>query len=153
MNTTRTALAIGLAAICTAGLAARTQNTQTTRTTKTTTVEVKGGTDVTVTGCLEKRPSGDYILTTARANPQVEPARYALVSSEDLPKHVGTRVEIQGKAVPSGTGKVTVDTKTRTEVDNGKDQESRTKTAGTGSTLDIPTLGVSSMKTLAQGCF
>ena len=92
MHTTRrTAVAIGLAAICAAGLSAQTQETKTTTSTK---VEIKGGKEMTVIGCLERRPNGDYQLTEIREDRRREPSRYALVSSEDLSKHVG-RVEDQ----------------------------------------------------------
>jgi hypothetical protein len=150
MQTTRkTALAIGLAAICAAGLTAQTQETKTTTNTK---IEIKGGKDVRVTGCLERRANGDYILTEARENRRQEPSRYALVTSEDLSKHVGERVEIQGKAVANGDGKVSIESKTKTEVENGHDQETKTKTEGTSGAIDMPFLGVKSMKTLSSYC-
>src|SRR5579864_6572584 len=90
-TTFKTALAIGLAAICTAGLTAQTQETKTTTKTKT---EIKGGKDVTVIGCLDRYPNGHYILTDVRENRRREPSQYALVTSEDLSRHVGERVEI-----------------------------------------------------------
>jgi hypothetical protein len=142
-------LVIGLAAICAAGLSAQTQETKTTTKTKT---EIKGGKDVTVTGCLERRPNGDYILTEARENRRTESSRYALITSEDLSKHVGERVEIQGKAVTKGDGKVSIASKTTTEVENGKDQETKTKTESTGGALDMPFLGVKSLKTVSTYC-
>jgi hypothetical protein len=150
MQTTRkTALAIGLAAMCAAGLTAQTQETKTSTNTK---IEIKGGRDVRVTGCLERRPNGDYILTEARENRRQEPSRYALVTSEDLSKHVGERVEIQGKAVANGDGKVSIESKTKTEVENGHDQETKTKTEGTSGAIDMPFLGVKSMKTISSFC-
>ena len=148
-TTRRTAVAIGLAAMCATGLAAQTQQTKTTTNTK---IEIKGGKDVTVIGCVERRPSGDYILTEVRENRRLDPSRYALVTSEDLSKHVGERVEIRGKAVTNGNGKVTVESKTKTEVENGKDQETKSKTEGTSGALDMPFLGVKSMKTLSSFC-
>jgi hypothetical protein len=149
MRTTRkTALAIGLAALCAAGLTAQTQETTTTKSTK---IEIKGGKDVTVIGCLERSPTG-YTLTEFRENRRLEPMRYALVTSEDLSKHVGARVEIQGKSVADGKGTVSVDSRTRTEVQDGKDQETRTRTTGTSGALDLPFLGVSSLKSLSPSC-
>jgi hypothetical protein len=150
MHTTRkTALAIGLAAMCAAGLTAQTQETKTSTNTK---IEIKGGKDVRVTGCLERRPNGDYILTEARENLRQEPSRYALVTSQDLSRHVGERVEIQGKAVANGDGKVSIESKTKTEVENGQDQETKTKTEGTSGAIDMPLLGVKSMKTISSFC-
>ena len=148
-TTCRTALAIGLAAMCAAALTAQTQET---KTTTNTNIEIKDGKDVTVIGCLERRNNGDFILTDARENRRQESSRYALVSSEDLSKHVGERVEIHGKAVASGKGKISVESKTKTEVENGKDRETKTKTEGTVGALDIPFLGVTSMKTLSSSC-
>src|SRR6185295_12407345 len=71
MQTTRmTAMAIGLAAMCAAGLTAQTQETKTTTKTK---VEIKDGKDVTVSGCLERRPNGDYILTEVHGKSRLDP--------------------------------------------------------------------------------
>ena len=145
----RTAVAIGLAAMCATGLTAQTQETKTTTKTK---VEIKGGKNVRVIGCLERRSNGDFILSEARENLRQEPSRYALVTSQDLSKHVGERVEIQGKAVARGDGTVSVESKTKTEVENGQDQESKTKTEGTSGALDMPFLGVTSMKTISSPC-
>ena len=151
MRTTfKTALAIGFAAICSAGLTAQTQETKTTTKTKT---EIKGGKDVTVIGCLDRRPDGHYILTEARENRRREPSQYALVTSEDLSRHVGERVEIRGKAVAHGDGTVSIESKTTTEVEHGKDQETKTKTEGTSGALDMPFLGVRSLVTLSSSCY
>jgi hypothetical protein len=150
MQTTRTtAVAIGLAMICTAGLTARTQETKTTTNTK---VEIKGGKDVTVVGCLERRANGDYILTEVHENRSHEPSRYSLVTSEDLSKHVGERVEIKGKSAANGHGKVSIESKIKTEVEHGKDQETKTKSEATSGALEMPILGMKSMKTLSSSC-
>ena len=148
-RTYTSALTLCLAVACAAGLTAQTQETKTTTNTKT---EIKGGKEVTVIGCLERRANGDYILTEVRENRRLEPSRYALVTSEDLSKHVGERVQIKGKAVSNGNGKVSVESKTKTEVENGKDQETKSKTEGTSGVLDMPLLGMTSMKTLSSFC-
>lgn len=145
----RTVVAIGLAAMCAAGLAAQTQETKTTTKTK---VELKGGKSVTVTGCLDRRSNGDYILTKAVTNRRHEPAQYALVTTEDLSKHVGERMEIQGKVVEGGNGVVSVETKSKTEVEHGSDSQTKAKTEGAIGELGMPFLGVSSTKTLAASC-
>jgi hypothetical protein len=106
MQTSRIAVAIGLAAMCTARLTAQTQEGKITTNTK---VEIKSGKDVTMSGCLERRPNGDYLLTEVRKNRHLKPSRHALVTSEDLSKHVGERVEIQGKAVAHGKDKPLLD--------------------------------------------
>ena len=41
---------------------------------------------------------------------------------------------------------------TKTEVEHGKDQESKTKTEGTSGAFNMPYLGVRSMKTLSSSC-
>ena len=148
-NIRTTATTLGLAVACTLALTAQTQETKTTTNTK---IEVKGGKDVTVVGCLERRPSGAYILTDVRERCTSDPSRYAVLTSEDLSKHVGEQVEIHGKAVANGDGKISVESKTKTEVENGKDQETKTKTEGTSGLLDMPVLGMTSMKTLSSSC-
>jgi hypothetical protein len=65
---------------------------------------------------------------------------------------VGERVEIRGKAVVDGDGKISVESKTKTEVENGKDLETKSKTEGTSGALDMPLLGMTSMKTLSSTC-
>ena len=146
--TNRTALAIGLAAMCAAGLTAQTQETKTTTSNK---VEITGGKDMTVVGCLNRNPAGDYILTKTGANSAVKPTQYAVIASDDLAKHVGERVQIQGKVVSGGNGKVTVESKTKTEVENGKDRETKGKTEGAIAS-ERPFLGMTSMKTLSPSC-
>jgi hypothetical protein len=142
-------VAIALAAICAVGLSAQTQEMKTTTNTK---IEIKGGKQVRVTGCLEQSQNGGYVLTNARENRRQDPSRYALVTGQDLSKHVGERVETQGKSVANGDGKVSIESKTKTEVEHGEDQESKTRTEGTGGAFDMPYLGVSSMKTLSSSC-
>ena len=150
MQTThRTVMTFGLAVVCAAGLTAQTQETKTTTNTK---IELKGGKEVKVIGCLERRPNGNYMLTDIREKRPVDPSRYALVTNEDLSKHVGERVEIHGKAVVNGDGKISVESKTKTEVENGKDQEAKSKTEGTIGVFDMPLLGMTSMKTLSSSC-
>jgi hypothetical protein len=148
-NDPLTTVAIGRATLCAAGLTAQTQETQTTTKTR---IEIKGGKDVTVIGCLERRPNGDYVLTEVRDNSRHEHSRYALVTSQDLSKHVGERLEIKGKAVMNGDGTVSVESETKTEVENGQDQETKTRSEGTTGAFDVPFLGVRSMKTLSSSC-
>ena len=150
MNKTRmTTIAIGLAVACVGALSAQTQETKTTTKTK---VEMKGGTSITVAGCLERRDNGDYMLTSIRDVRGTDPSRYALVTGDDLSKHVGERVRIEGKTVSPGDGTVTVKSETKTEVESGKDLETKSQTEGTTGTLDMPFLGVKSLKTLSSSC-
>jgi hypothetical protein len=150
MNTTRmTLIAIGVAMVSTGALSAQTQETKTTTKTQ---VEMKGGKSITVIGCLERRENGDYMLTTIRDARGMDPSRYALVTDDDLAKHVGERVRIEGKTVSAGNGKVSVKSESKTEVENGKDVELKTKTEGTTGTLEMPYLGVKSLKTISSSC-
>jgi hypothetical protein len=150
MNKTRmTTIAIGLAVACVGAASAQTQETKTTTRTK---VEMKGGKSVTVMGCLERRENGDYMLTSIRDVRGMDPSRYALVTDDDLARHVGERVRIQGKTVSPGDGTVSVKSEMKTEVENGKDLELKSRTEGTNGTLEMPFLGVKSLKTLSSSC-
>jgi hypothetical protein len=148
MTTTRlTAAAIGLAAMYAGGVAAQTPETHPTTKTK---IEIKGGKDVTVIGCVEQRSNGGYVLTPVRDTGRgpLTHAWYALVTSQDLSPHVGERVEIRGKAVASGDGKASDESKIKAE--HATDRETSTKAQGTSGTIDLPLLGVRSMKTLSS---
>ena len=145
----RSVMAIGLAAMCAAAVNAQTQETKTTTKSK---IEIKDGKDVAVIGCLERGANGDYMLTQVRENHRLDPSRFALVTDEDLSKDVGKRVRIQGKTVANDKGKVSVETKTKTDVENGKDQETKTKVEATGGAFDMSFLGVKSLKVLSPSC-
>ncbi len=142
-----TAVAIGFAVICAAALDAQTQETKTTTKTK---IEVKGGKDVVVVGCLDRGVNGDDLLTKVRAKHR-DPAEYSLVTTEDLSKHVGERIEIHGKVVSKGNGTVSIESKTKVEVEHGKDSETKAKTEGAAD-LKVPFLGVTSTRTLGATC-
>jgi len=53
----------------------------------------------------------------------MDATRYALVTEDDLAKHVGERIRIEGKTVSAGHRTVTVTSDTKSEVENGKDIE------------------------------
>jgi hypothetical protein len=143
------ALALGMAGLF---APASTGQTQETRTTTRTKIELKGGKDVTATGCLERTPGGDYVLTGPGEDRGLERRQYVVVSDEDLSKYVNRRVEIKGKAVDKGAGKVEIEAHEKTEADNGQDREEKTKTVATGGELGIPFLGVKSLKSLSSSC-
>ncbi len=147
MTTVRfAALLISVAAMG-AGLAAQTQETQTTTQTK---IEVKGGKDVTAVGCVERSGGGNFVLTEGRDAGLVQHPRYALVSSQDLSKYAGKRIQVKGKATTNGQGTVSVESKTKTAVTDEKDQTSKTRTEATTGALDLPALGVRSIKMLGS---
>jgi uncharacterized protein DUF5818 len=131
-------IGIGLAlALAPVGLAA-----QSTTVTEKTKIEVKGGKEVTIAGCLERNPGGGYVITDSRGN-----LRYALVTDDDLAKHIGRRVEVKGKAADRGDGKVKIEHSVGTSGD-----KSETKTEMRGDRADLPYLGVKSIKEVAGLC-
>src|SRR4029450_4424362 len=81
-----------------------------------TNVTVKDGKEITVTGCVERNPNGEYVLTNV-AGKDGAVGSYILAKGgdsdalEDLDKHVGHRMEIVGKAANRGDGKIEVETK------------------------------------------
>ena len=78
---------------------------------------------------------------------------YMLVSDEDnLSKHVGHRVQIDGKAADRGDGKVQTETKTTMKVDHGDDKETKAKSEVKGDLDGLPYLGVKSVKMIAASC-
>ena len=142
------ALTIGLVAMGTLA-SAQSQGTKTTTVTKT---EIKGGQDLTVTGCLERGPGTDFLLTVVRQTGERGPTRYSLVTKNDMSKYVGHRVEIHGKAVTDGQGTVTTSTKTKTEVGNNPEQETKTRTEGTSGVLATSFLSVGTIETRSSSC-
>jgi Protein of unknown function (DUF5818) len=129
--------AIGIAAMCAVGVGAQTGTT-----TEKTTVEVKDGTKITISGCLEQNPAGGYMLTTTTGA-----MKYALVTNRDLAKHVGHRLQVRGKATDRGDGKVTIETKVGTGGD-----KSEAKTELKGDMAGMHYLGVDSVKMISKSC-
>ena len=127
----------GLAAICAVGLGAQSGTTKT-----KTKIDVKDGKDVTVTGCLEANPGGGYMLTTTTGA-----LKYAVVTDDDLAKHVGHRVELKGKAADKGDGKVKIES----EVKSG-DDKAKAKTEMKGDMAGMHYLGMKSLKMLSTSC-
>jgi len=129
-----------LAAICAVGLGAQSGTTETKTKTK---IDVKDGKDVTISGCLAANPGGGYMLTTTTGA-----MKYALVTDDDLSKHVGHRMEIKGKAADRGDGKVKVESTTGTS--GGEKEKSTAEMKG-----DMPGmhyLGVKSVKMISKSC-
>jgi hypothetical protein len=131
--------AFGLAAMFAVGLGAQSGTTETKTKTK---IDVKDGKEITVSGCLASNPSGGYMLTTARGE-----QKYALVTDDDLSKHIGHRMEIKGKAADRGDGKVTIES-TGT---SGSDK-TKVKTELKGDSPDMNYLGVKSVKMISKSC-
>jgi len=140
------------AAILTASLAAA-QDTKT-----HTRVIVKDGKDITVTGCVDRNPDGSYTLTNA-AGKNGPVGSYVLAQTgdsddklDDLEKHVGHRMEIEGKAADRGDGKVKLETRSEvTKADGGK-AKTESKSEVKGDLDGIPFLGVKSARMIASVC-
>jgi hypothetical protein len=120
-----------------------------------TTVSIDSGKEITVTGCVARSGEKEFSLTNA-AGKDGALGSYILVAKgddrEDLAKHLGHRVEIAGKAVDQGEGKLTMKTESEVRTSDGdkKKRESTTKVKGD---LDgLPFLGVKSVRMLATVC-
>jgi hypothetical protein len=137
-------VALVAAASLLAGTAIATAQTGTSERREKTKIEVKGGKDVTLTGCLE-RSSGttDFVLTD-----EVGRLKYAVVTDDDLGKYVDHRVEIKGKAADRGDGKVKIEHKV--EGTSGETSAAKVETQG-DSTL-MPYLGLKSIKRVGSSC-
>ena len=137
--------ALGFAAMCAIGANAQ---TQTTRSETKKKIEVKDGKQVTVSGCLERNPGGGYMLTSSESGGM----KYALVTEEDLSKHVGERVEVKGKAADKGDAKVKIESKVATSGTADEKKEKSTTTTNLEGDLGLRYLGVQSVKTTASSC-
>jgi hypothetical protein len=135
---------LAVAFLCAIGTPSQSQTTKTKETTK---VDIKGGKEITVSGCLDETSSGSYMLRNRSGGRE-----YSLVTDDNLKKYVGHRVEIKGKASDLGEAKVKVESKTKTDVENGPDSESRSTTEMKGDLKGTPMLGVKSIKSLAESC-
>ena len=142
-----------VAAICAAALCAAGLSAQTSERTTSSKITVKEGKDVSVTGCIERSATSETgFLLTKVADKRGTLHSYVLVSedNEDLAKHVGHLVKIEGKAADRGYGKVKIETRTTTK-DNHDDHETRT-TESKGDLPHLPFLGVHSVKLVAGAC-
>jgi hypothetical protein len=118
-------------------------------------VAIKQGKDVKVTGCVAPSAGGKdagYVLTNVADKKGTLPD-YILLGkdNDDFEKEVGHRVEIDGLAADRG-GKVEIETKTKTDVEHGKDQESHTKSTMKGDMPGMTFLSVKSMRVIAAVC-
>jgi len=135
---------------CLAIAGATTLVAQSSETTTKTKIEVKDGKDVKVTGCVEPLSGGGYVLTNV-ADRSGALQRYMLVSdSDDFSKHLGHRVQIEGKAADREHGKVEIKSETKTD---GVDKDTHSKTETSGSDMSFMAyLGVKHMTMIAASC-
>jgi len=140
--------ALCLSMLCAATVGAQSQAES--RETKSK-IEVRGGKEVQVTGCIEPTAKG-YMLTKT-ADKEGALHSYLLVSEDvDLSKHVGHLVQITGNATDRGDAKLKTETKTKTKVEHGDDKETVSKSEVKGDLTGLPFLGVKSVKMIAAAC-
>jgi len=140
-------VALYAAAISTAGvLGIAAQDTKTKTQTK---ISVEDGKDVKVTGCVTASSRGTGYVLTNVADKHGVMHDYILVTDENLAKHVGQRLQIEGKVTDRGDGKVKIETNKKTEIEDAPDQEQHAKAVLEGV---APYLGVKSMKVIAAAC-
>jgi hypothetical protein len=144
----RTGIAVCIAAMSSLGVMAQTNQTKT-----ETKITVKDGTEVKVTGCVapDLNHTG-YILTNVADKSGALHNYMLLTDDTDLAKHVGHRLQIEGRVTDRGDAKVKVETKTETKVKDGDDRESKSKSEISGDAVALPYLGVKSFKMLAASC-
>jgi hypothetical protein len=134
-------VASALAAACAIGVAAQSATTERKEKTK---VEVKGGDDVKVTGCLQRVAGGPGYVVTSESGA----VKYAVVTDDDLTKYIDHRVEVKGNASDRGDAKVKIDRK----VEGTAGEKSETKIETKGDMTELPFLGLKSIKTLKGSC-
>jgi hypothetical protein len=128
---------------------------QSTDTSTKTKITIKDGKDVEVTGCVAPGiPAGSYVLTNV-ADKRGSMHNYILLAddADDLAKHVGHRVQIEGKVTDRGDdAKVKIETETRTTTDSGNDRKTESKSEVKGDAVALPYLGVEDIKMIAAAC-
>jgi len=141
-------IACGLALVCAVGVGA--QKTETTTESKVT---VKGGKDVTVTGCVERLVGRPGFMLSHVADKSGALHNYELVGDTDeVAKHMGDRLQVKGKAADRGDAKIETETTTKVDVEHGKDRETQTKAKAEGSLPGATYLRVESVKMIAAAC-
>ena len=141
-------IVFGLAAACSVGVAAQSAQTE-----SKSKITVKDGQEVSVTGCVEPTASGTGFMLTHVADKGGTMHNYMLVTDDgDLAKHVGHRMQLEGKITDKGDGKVKVETKTKTKVEHGDDKETHSTSEMKGDMAGMRFLGVKSMKMVAASC-
>jgi len=137
--------AFGVAVMCAIGAGAQTSTTKVDGKSKVT---VKDGKEITITGCVERNPGGGYMLTDSSTGGM----KYALVTDDDLSKHVGHKVEVKGTATDKGNAKVKTESKAKGTTGDTKDKAKvETKSTAEGN-LDLHYLGLKSLKMVSTSC-
>jgi hypothetical protein len=116
-----------------------------------TKISVEDGKDVRVTGCLRKSAEG-YMLTSVTGKEGSLGSYMLVADDDDLDKHVGHRVEIDGKAADQGDGKIKVETKNTTRTGSSEKTKNESKAEVKGDLKGLPYLGVKSLRMIASVC-
>jgi hypothetical protein len=133
-----------LTVVCAATLGAQTTAITTTTTTN---IQMKGGKSVTLRGCVEADPDGGYMLTHVSDKGGVFHS-YVLVTTDSFfARHVGERVQVEGKVGDRTHGRVDVVSDTNTDGVN-----SHVETDARHDAASIRYLGPDHMKTIATSC-
>jgi hypothetical protein len=144
--------AVSLVFACAAAVAAQT-TAQSTQTESKSKIEVKGGKDLTLTGCIEPSAGDSGFMLTHAADKTGALHSYMLVSDDaDLAKHVGHRVQISGRAADQGDATIRTQTTTKRKRDPGDDKETHSKSEVRGDLTGVPFLSVKSVKMIAAAC-
>jgi hypothetical protein len=119
----------------------------------TTKVSVEDGKNVMLTGCVQRNADGGFTLTNV-AGKEGTFGSYLLAAEDDddVAKHVGHRVEINGKAADRGKGKITVETKNEKRVGDGDKTKTESKSEVKGDLRGLPYLGVKEIRMIASVC-
>ena len=136
--------ALGMVAMCTLGAGAQTSTTKKEDKTK---IKVKDGQEITIAGCLERNPGGGFMLTDSSTGGM----KYALVTDDDLSKHLGHKVEVRGDATDKGDAKVKIESKVKGTTGDAKDEKKEVKTELKGD-LGLRYLGLKSLKMISTSC-
>ena len=148
MKITGIALSLLIPLACVPAIAAQTTDTE-----SKSKVVVKDGKEVKVTGCVARGAGGSGYILTNVADKSGDLHSYTLVSAEDqLSKHVGHRVQLEGKVADRGDAKVTIETRTKTKVEGNETQRSTVKSNFEGDATGLAYLGVKSVKMIASVC-
>lgn len=112
-----------------------------------TKVTVEDGKTITVTGCVERSASGEFVLTNVAGKDGALGSYIIASDDDDLKDRIGQRVEITGKAADKGKGKIKVETKTE-----GTAGKTESNSEVKGDLKGLPFLGVKSLRMMASVC-
>jgi hypothetical protein len=129
------------------------------QTTTKTKIKIEDGKNVTVVGCLQRSADETGFTLSNLTGDATKTPTYLLVPMkggeddlDELAQHLGHKIEVQGKAVDTKDGEVEIETRTKVDVEDGKDRETKSKTKIEGDLAGLPFLGVKDVKMIAKTC-